>query len=167
MEETVGKFGYLFGIILSLALIALGILLIRKNAKSKQKANECMGWPTVLGRVTRSEVVKSESSNEDGTTYSYTPHIEYVYHVLGQNYTSTQVVFGGFISTGSPKASQLVVNKYPLNDSLRVFYNPANPREAILEQTVGSGAKGALIGGIILVIVGVLIAVPLLIAWLL
>ena len=35
MEETVGKFGYLFGIILSLALIALGILVIRKNAKSK------------------------------------------------------------------------------------------------------------------------------------
>ena len=167
MEETVGKFGYLFGIILSLVLIALGILLIRKNAKSKQKANECMGWPTVLGRVTRSEVVKSESSNEDGTTYSYTPHIEYVYHVLGQNYTSTQVVFGGFIGTGSSKASQLVVNKYPLNDSLRVFYNPANPREAILEQMVGSGAKGALIGGIILVIVGVLMAVPLLIAWLL
>jgi len=36
MEETVGKFGYLFGIILFLALIALGILLIRKNAKSNR-----------------------------------------------------------------------------------------------------------------------------------
>ena len=105
MEETVGKFGYLIGVLLVLVLIVLGILLIRKNAKSKQKANECMGWPTILGRVTRSEVVKSESSNEDGTTYSYTPRIEYVYHVLGQNHTSTQIVFGGFIGTGNPKAS--------------------------------------------------------------
>jgi len=35
MEETVGKFGYLIGVLLALALIVLGILLIRKNAKSK------------------------------------------------------------------------------------------------------------------------------------
>jgi|GEM_PF-2270384 len=52
MEETVGKFGYLFGIILSLALIALGILLIRKNAKSKSMVGmpkaPGVGWAKVI-----------------------------------------------------------------------------------------------------------------------
>lgn len=164
MEETLGKLGPFFGILLELALIAIGVLLIRKNAKSKKKASEALAWPTVLGRITRSEVERSESTDEDGTSYSYTPRIEYAYTVMGQNYTSKQVVFGGFSGMGSPKKPQLVASKYPLNDSVTVFYNPANPHEAVLEQAVGSGAKGALIGGIILIAVSILMGLPVLIA---
>lgn len=133
---------------------------------NKEKASACMGWPTVLGRVTGSEVVKSESTDEDGTSFSYTPRIEYAYHVLGQDYTSNKVAFGGFSGSSSPKSSHLVANKYPLNDSVTVFYNPANPHESVLDQTVGSGAKGALIGGIILIVVSLLMALPLLLGWL-
>lgn len=167
MEDIFVKFGPFISILLDLALIVLGILLIRKHAKNRLKAAECLGWPTVLGRVTRSEVERSESSDEDGTSYSYKPCIEYAYHVLGQDYISNQVVFGGYSGTGSLKKPQLVASTYPLNDSITVFYNPTNPHEAVLEQSMGSGAKGALIGGIILIVVSILMALPLLIAWLL
>ena len=166
MAEIFEKYGLLIGVLLELALIVLGILLIRKYAINKRKASECMGWPTVLGRVTSSEVVKRESTDEDGTSTSFIPRIEYAYHVLGQDYTSRQVTFGDFSGSSSPKSSELVMDKYPLNDSVTVFYNPANPHEAVLDQTVGSGARGALIGGIILVVIGVLMAVPLLLTWL-
>ncbi len=166
MEDTFSKFGPFIGILLELVLIGLGIMLIRKHSKSKQKAAEALNWPTVLGRVTRSEIERSESTDEDGTSYSYTPKIEYVYHVLGQDYTNNKVAFGGFSGSSSPKSSELVVHKYPLNDSVTVFYNSANPHEAVLEQTVGSGAKGALIGGIVLIVVSLLMALPLLLAWL-
>ena len=166
MEETVGKFGPFIGILLELALIGLGIMLIRKHTKSKQKAAEALNWPTVLGIVTRSEIERRESSDEDGTSYSYTPNIEYEYQVGGQNYSSKQVAFGGFSGTGSQKPAEKVVYKYPLNDSVSVYYNPANPHEAVLEQKLGSGAKGALIGGIILIVVSLLMGLPILIAWL-
>ncbi len=166
MEDTFSKFGPFIGILLELVLIGLGIMLIRKHTKSKQKAAEALNWPTVLGRVTRSEIERSESTDEDGTSYSYTPKIEYVYQVLGQDYNSKQVAFGGFSSTGSKKPAEKVVYKYPLNDSVTVFYNPANPHEAVLEQTVGSGAKGSLIGGIILIVVSLLMVLTLLLGWL-
>jgi hypothetical protein len=166
MEDTLSKLGPFFGILLELVLIAIGVLLIRKNAKSKQKASEAQSWPTVLGRITRSEVERSESTDEDGTSYSYTPRIEYTYDVLGQNYTSKQVVFGGFSGMGSLKKPRMVASKYPLNDSVTVYYNPANPHEAVLEQVIGSGAKGALIGGIILIAVSILMSLPILLAWL-
>jgi hypothetical protein len=42
--------------------------LIRKHAKDKKKAAESLGWPTILGRVTCSQVEVSESSDEDGTS---------------------------------------------------------------------------------------------------
>lgn len=166
MEEVFDKFGPFIGILLELVFIGLGIMLIRKHTKSKQKAAECLNWPTASGRITRSVVERSESSDEDGTSYSYTPKIEYVYNISGQDYTSKQVVFGGFSSTGSSKKPQLVVNKYPLNGSVNVYYNPANPHEAVLEQAIGSGAKGALIGGIVLIAVSVLMGLPILLAWL-
>jgi hypothetical protein len=92
------------------------------------------------------------------------PHIEYAYLLNGLTYTSKQMAFGGFTGTGSTKISQLVVNKHPLNAVVNVFFNPANPNEAVLEQTTGSGAKGAMIGGILLVVIGVLMALPMLIA---
>ncbi|HSN93750.1 MAG TPA: DUF3592 domain-containing protein [Anaerolineaceae bacterium] len=165
MEESFSKFGPFIGILLELALLALGILLIRKHTKSKRKATEALNWPKALGRVTHSEILRSESSDEDGTSYSYTPHIEYEYQVSGQNYCNKQVVFGGFSGTSSKKPAEKVVYKYPLNDSVSVYYNPANPNEAVLEQNVGSGAKGALIGGIILIVVSLLMVLPLLLAW--
>jgi hypothetical protein len=161
--ENPGKFGFLIAILFELALIGLGILLIRKNSKDKKKAAESLAWPTILGRVTCSQVEVSESSDEDGTSYTYTPHIEYAYILNGQTYTSNQVAFGGVTGTGNTKKSQLVVNQYPLNAVVKVFFNPANPNEAVLEQVTGSGAKGALIGGIVLVVIGVLMALPMLI----
>lgn len=166
MEETVDKLGPFIGILLELALIGLGIMLIRKHTKSKQKAAEALSWPKVLGRVMRSEILRSESRDEDGTSYSYAPAIEYEYQVGEQNYSSEQVAFGGFTSTGSRKPAEKVVYKYPLNDAVSVYYNPANPYEAVLEQKVGSGAKGALIGGIILIAVSILMGLPILLAWL-
>lgn len=164
MEDTFSKLGPLVSVVLELALIFLGVMLIRKHTKSKQKAAEAQKWPTVSGRVVRSEILKSESSDEDGTSYSYTPNIEYEYQVSGQNYSSKQVAFGGFSGTGSQKPAEKMVYKYPLNDSVSVYYNPANPHEAVLEQAVGSGAKGALIGGIVLIAVSLLIGLPVLIA---
>jgi hypothetical protein len=156
--ENPGKFGYLIAILFELALIGLGILLIRKNSKDKKKAAESLAWPTILGRVTCSQVEVSESSDEDGTSYTYTPHIEYAYILNGLTYTSKQVSFGGVAGTGNTKKSQLVVNQYPLNAVVNVFFNPANPNDAVLEQVAGSGSKGILIGGIVLVVVGVLMA---------
>ena len=165
MEDTFTKFGPFIGILLELALIALGLMLIRKHTKSKRKAAEALNWPKALGRVTHSEILRSESSDEDGTSFSYTPHIEYEYQVSGQNYCSKQVAFGGFSGTGSQKPAEKVVYKYPLNDSVSVYYNPTNPHEAVLEQNVGSGARGALIGGIILIAVSLLTVLPLLLGW--
>jgi hypothetical protein len=162
--ENPGKFGYLIAILFELALIGLGFILIRKHAKDKKKAAESLGWPTILGRVTCSQVEVSKSSDEDGTSYTYIPHIEYAYLLNGLTYTGKQVAFGGFTGTGNTKNSQLVVNQYPLNAVVNVFFNPVNPNEAVLEQTAGSGAKGALIGGILLVVIGVLMALPMLIA---
>lgn len=162
MEELIEQVGPFVGILLVLFIFSIGISLIRKYNNSKKKAKASGNWPSVAGLVTLSQVERSVSSDEDGASYSYAPHIEYTYNVNGKNYLSKQVTFGGLSTTGTSQKSQLTIAKFPVNAPVRVFYNPNNPHEAVLETAAGSGAKGALFGGFLLVIVALAMAVVLL-----
>ncbi len=147
-------------------LLTLGgsIALLLYSQNSKKKAGASQQWPSADGSITVSEVRESVSRDEDGdTSISYYPHVEYSYTVAGQTYTSKQVAFGGVKGFNDHARAQADLAKYPFGTRVQVYYNPQKPGEAVLERVAGSGAKTAMIMGIILLVLSVLIACPLLI----
>ena len=83
-------------------------------------------WPTVSGRVTRSEVTDRRSA---------WPVIEYEYEVAGQHYSGTSNLnfpgFGG--RTNRQDAAEKVVSQFAAGDSIIVHYNPQKPNISILK----------------------------------
>ena len=72
----------------------------------------------------------------------------YAYQVGGRDYRSTRLYAGRPVLSGSPKIAEAIIAKYPPGASVSVFYNPANPAEAMLEPLNFENAKVALIAAI-------------------
>lgn len=158
------NFGLICGGFFLLLTLAAGIGLLVYSLNSKKKAGASQNWPAAPGTIIISEVRQGSTSDEDGNIkVHYYPHIEYTYFAGGQSNTSKQVSFGGVRGYNTAAQVEGSVNKYPVNSSVMVYYNPANPHEAVLEKAAGSGSKTALTMAIILLVISVLIACPLLI----
>jgi hypothetical protein len=94
----------------------------------RRKVAQAAGWPSTLGTVTFSTIEMRRGSKGGSTAY---PVVRYSYQVNGQPYQSTKVMPGPDVGgTGAHK----VVQRYPAGAQVMVYYNPANPSEALLER---------------------------------
>ena len=73
----------------------------------------------------------------------YKPVIAYEYVVDGQSHHSQQISYGAVDSASMSSWAERIVARYPLGGQAQVFYNPANPSEAVLEHS-GEGGNLAL-----------------------
>jgi len=144
-------------------ILALGVYLVSFSVRSKKKAEASQAWPSVPGVILTSEVKRTMSTDDDGNTdYSYHPAVSYSYQVNGQPYESKLMAFGGVVGHSNPTKAQEQLKPFPVGAQVPVFFNPEKPQEAVLSQKPG-GAKMALIGGIICIVLSICIACPLLI----
>ena len=164
MENLPLDFGLLCGGFFFVITFAIAIYLLVQSSRSKKKAGESQNWPAAPGTITVSEVRESRTTDQDDNIQvSYYPYVEYTYFAGGQVQTSKMISFGGTQGFNRPQPAQEVLQKYPLNGSVMVYYNPQKPQEAVLEKVAGSGAKTARTIGIIVLIISLLILIPLLI----
>jgi hypothetical protein len=83
--------------------------------------------------VLSSEVVEEESTDrEGGTTTWYNPVVTYAYSAGGGELTSRRLRFGNYRSASRKKA-EAALAPYPVGSSPTVRYNPADPKECVLE----------------------------------
>jgi hypothetical protein len=71
-----------------------------------------------------------------GRRMVYSAHVEYSYSVHGKRYLSRNISFGSRYSTNLRSMIQSIVNRYPINAQVKVFYNSNNPDNAVLEPGV-------------------------------
>ncbi len=153
-------FGGMVGLSIFIALctivpfLAIAGFLVFSARRSNAQAQASQTWPSVMGKVTASSVEVSTSSDSDGgTSTSYYPAVTYDYEVLGHRYSSNRVVFGFRVGSGNRAQAQTVVDRYIPGNSIRVYYNPNNPGEAVLERTSQSSNIVKWIAILIVVIV--------------
>ncbi|MFZ6021563.1 MAG: DUF3592 domain-containing protein [Chloroflexota bacterium] len=147
----------LFGVVcigaLFIIFAGIGVWLILRYQKNKQKAQQSVNWPTTSGRVIESRISEHESEDEDGhTTSTYAPLVRFEYQVAGVTYTSDRMGVGSKIAISNRKKVEQQIAAYPEGKLIRVYYNPQNPAEAVLETRLTS--KAELVAGIILIVVG-------------
>jgi hypothetical protein len=96
-------------------------------------------WPSAQARIVRSRLraVHRQGSGE-ATTVGNVPEIEYVFSVEGVEYRGHRIGVGE-IAADSPEA-RAAVERYTVGRTAPVFYNPANPREAVLERDAPASA---------------------------
>jgi len=144
-----------------IALIGLGILLNGLRLRSRRQASA--GWPSALGQALSAEIKKqivtSGGKNRTRQTY-YRPVVKYEYTVDGVRYESDRVTFGNVIKNTEAEVQQLL-DQAMEGGSLRVFYSPQKPKDAVLLNRETSGAVGSIVAGAIVIVVGIVMGVLL------
>jgi hypothetical protein len=132
-------------------VIAVAVLLFFIRRRSAARATASRTWPSTQGQVIAARVdVSSDSDRND----SYSADIHYSYRVAGQEHTASRVAWGGRVSSGSRAAADAAVIRYPVGSAVRVFYDPKEPGEAVLEPMATGGLNRLTFIMVIFLVVG-------------
>jgi hypothetical protein len=114
-----------------------------------------MSWPSVTGSViaasVRQEVTQGDA--DSGDSVSYTPLVQYEYQVGAETCQGSRLAFQ---ETGyaSHKKAFKVVEAFAAGSPVRVYYDPADPRSAVLERKA-PGNNFLMVVGAILVLAAI------------
>jgi hypothetical protein len=126
--------------VFSLVFVGIGAALLSYAFKMAAKAQRSLSWPSVDGEIAHSAVLyQSETSPGQGSSNTFKADISYRYKVAGRSYSSSKIALLDVASSSSRRADDLV-GRYPDKSKVEVYYDPANPGEAVLEP----GASSAL-----------------------
>lgn len=129
-------------------LFALGLACVLLAVYYRRKRLKALSWPSVPGKVINSSVlIRTQEDSGDAIT-TYLPQIQYEYQINGNSYVSNVWRFGvGFATSFREWEARSAVERYPTGSAIAVFFNPANPAEAVLEPGktpyVAAGIVGA------------------------
>jgi hypothetical protein len=141
----------LVGIGIALVFGGVGVYALYQADRARRLADESHGWASTLGTVVASRLGQSTNYGQDGPTVSYYPVIKYEYTIGGQSFAGEKITFGPTETAArSAKAGQ-VLDAYPVDKQVTVYYDPNNPSDAVLERRAGGGATGWIVGIVFLV----------------
>lgn len=87
-----------------------------------------LGWPSVEGTITKSELAFTESSSNSSSTAAYAD-VLYTYEVDGQRYSGSDIDCEVWMASEDTARSQ--VSEYE-KGPVQVYYDPDEPSEAVL-----------------------------------
>lgn len=155
--------GFICFVGLTLIFGALGGFALWMYFKDRRKAEATKQWMPVKGRIVDSYLETHEDFDEDhGTQRSYAPHVEYEYEVNGTTYRSTTIQPGTRTFISSRGKAEAEVARYAPGSEVSVFYDPANPAEAVLQP--GKASQAGLIIGIVFLVISCMILCVFLVA---
>lgn len=138
-------------VVLVFGPICLGIVAWAISLQMKVSASR--RWSFTPGRIITSELATRSTATSRGSFSAYYPKVVYEYQVAGQVYQGSRIMFGQFPAHSSPDLAQRKLAQYPLHSTGQVFYNPANPSEAVLEQSAPSIRTLWLVAGLLLLLI--------------
>ncbi|MEO0604779.1 MAG: DUF3592 domain-containing protein [Myxococcota bacterium] len=126
-----------YGLLLSLILLAIGLVWTGTLLSQRGSAIDTSEWPNTLGMVLScNEDVRVPGENRTET------QVEYRYDVEGRRYSSDTVTFGPY--------RPFLCTDYPLGKAVRVYYAPWRPSLATLTKSGGDADLTSQLGGSLL-----------------
>lgn len=140
----------LFGILVlgtGIGLCLYGLFVLLRSRRYRR-------YPTAVGVMTRLELAERKGYNRisDRLVSSYTPVMEYQYTVDGKAYTGRSFTFRK-VSVNEKLAGRIRVTFAP-GTEVNAFYNPADPRDVVVN-TSGGEISGFFLFGTILLTFGI------------
>lgn len=132
-----------FGVI----AIAIGAVVYLVQFRQGLRADASKKWPQAPGIVIASALEKSPEHRR-----RYIAALQYSYRVAGKDYRASRVFWGG--NEGREKHMASVVETYPAGASVRVFYDPKNPAEAVLDPLQNTGSRQLVLYALAMITLG-------------
>jgi hypothetical protein len=143
---------YAYAIVLSPAVLFL-IAAAWKYLQVRAASN----WPSTPGKVVVStsevrdvEVIDNRRDDRRGHEQRNFANIVYEYTVSGERLRNNRVDIGE--NRGNFEVAETIA-RYPVGAVVTVYYNPRDPRDAVLERELPRGTGGCLARGIVIVLV--------------
>ncbi|MEW5718265.1 MAG: DUF3592 domain-containing protein [Chloroflexota bacterium] len=132
-------------------LALIGALCLFIGLRNRAHARASTEWLNVPGNLLSFEITRGKTKRQT----HYYPHLEYEYTVNGTRYTSKRISFG-YLAYDSEDEVKSDIERQIRGNPVKVYYNPKNPKDAVL---ICGGASGSAV----LIGIGVmLIVLPLL-----
>ena len=135
--------------------VCFGAAILRGEFHFYRQGAESEAWPSTNGIVTQSRVEDLYRSNDRRL---YRPAVEYRYQVGDLEYLSSRIRLGNTESYDKNGIARKLVENYYFGKEVIVFYDPRDPKLAILEPGIQWTTYLGFIGGPILIVVGVFLA---------
>lgn len=133
LPDVSGYFAFIGVIAFIPVAIILGVLLLR-IVRARRDAGGAAGWQAAPGRILESRVVSRTRHAAGKILHSHYPHVVYEYAVGSQRYVGERLAFGHAVGLGVAAWVQRRLAKYPAGAACTVYYDPADPAEAVLER---------------------------------
>jgi hypothetical protein len=153
----------LFAFALPIIVLVGGVFCVGEYVRTRRLASASLRWPTASGKITRCGVIeevieeKTEHDNRPTTTrmrHRYQVDLRYAYRVGKRDFNGTEIDWGGTMISGLREVAEKTAARYHPGQSVKVYYDPDQPGQAVLEPASGEGALGPLIGAAVCAIVG-------------
>lgn len=133
-----------------LIFLVSGIGLTVKGGYDAYSALRSYFWESTEGRIVSSTVTRLKHPREAASYYA---DIKYEYEVAGETFLGDRVFWGEY-GTGSLDPMQEIVDRYPVGKKVTVYYDPANPKKAVLERGARLASFGLFFIGLLFSVVG-------------
>ena len=139
-------------------LIAIGAIVLGYGVKKVMVAAASKGWTPVPGVIEESVVEEKMFKPDmprqaDNKSTSFHANIRYRFSANNKSFTGTRVSFGDHDANYRSYADDLV-QRYPKDGEVTVYYNPANPEQSVLEPGVQPQTWVIIIVGVVLLAAG-------------
>jgi hypothetical protein len=142
--------------IIGLIISLIGFVILLLSALAIVDSLFSKDWTITMGKIIHSEVYISKSTGDSDATYR--PNILFEYSVFGEKFICDRIYYGVKIMSSSNLVnSKKLVEKYPVNKEVAVYYNPDKPKKSVIEPGLHFGLGSLFVVSICLVMIGVLI----------
>lgn len=122
--------------VVGFSLFALFTLMMARAVR--QQSREAKDWKETSGTIVSADIDTFEApttvDNIPRTVITNQANIVYGYEVGGNAYQSNRIAFGGKTQSTSKRLVGGALGRYKVGDRVTVYYDPANPAEAVLER---------------------------------
>lgn len=123
----------------------------------RRKEKTSARWPTASGTITVSKVVEHVSRDkDDNVEIRFVPEVSCSYRVSGREYHCGTRKWGWSELYVDREGPEKVLARYPEGGSVPVFYDPADPSNAVLEPDNRRGTFAPLAGAAVFALPAVL-----------
>jgi hypothetical protein len=147
LEEKMKNRGVNCSSFVFLFVMGMGIIWLVVTIQNMQAASDSGNWLSTKGVIEETWVEREEQTDADGEIEDYfKPYVRYSYTVNESEYSSERIDFGSQRSHNTRSGADNFLTRYPVGAEVDVYYDPAEPWEAVLVREA-SGATWGLIGG--------------------
>lgn len=148
-----------FIIIAGLIFLGFGIGMLIKLAQNYQKLQRSKHWLSTKGVITSSDLDAQLSTDDEGfQTTTYLAKINFAYEINGINHESDRINFDYGMRTSNLRKQQTILEQYPVNSEVTVYYDPDDPSQSVLEKRV-NGAFTTILVSAVFIAIGIILAI--------